>query len=244
MPTIRESLDHAAVPARTCLEHAHQAGIAFPATVLPYRGRDLIAIAAVPEGDGRHAARLAGICAAGYRADLVVLVTDTWVAKSERGGLSPLTGKPWERGEMQLLVEQHDALAKGWITEALVVLAVNRAGDAASVHLAYRQDGDRINWTDPQEQVGNLNGLLVDSLRSAMAGPDLDQELLADLGVTPAGFGPTPDQAGAHSDVAMTRFLVERGLAYVSLVVSAGTERERIVRERLPDARTIGLAGD
>jgi len=244
MPTIRESLDHAAATARTCLERARRAGIDLPATVLPYRGQDLIAIAAVPEGDGRHAAQLAGMCAAGYRADLVVLVTDTWVAKSVRGGLSPLTGKPWERGEMQLLVEQHDALAKGWITEALVVLAVNRAGDAASLHLAYRQAGDRIDWEPDWREVGDLNGFLVDSLRGAMACPDLDQSLLADLGAVPAAFGLTPDEAAAYSDVAVTRYLVERGLACVSLVVSAGTERERIVRERFPDARTIGLAGD
>src|SRR5262245_19731954 len=79
----------------------------------------------------------------GFEADVLGVMNESYHSTSDT---NPLTGDPWAPGEMQVLAEQHDGLANGWVREALTLLACNRAGDVKTMWLPYAIKGRAVEW--------------------------------------------------------------------------------------------------
>jgi hypothetical protein len=87
--------------------------------------------------------------AMGFDADVLVYLADSWAVTGQNNNINPVTGAPWEQGDMAKIVEEHDGLVRGLVTETLQLLAVNRAGDLDSLSLAYTVVKHHVQWADP-----------------------------------------------------------------------------------------------
>src|SRR6478609_9268870 len=153
--------------------------------VMAYRGEQMVAAIEGPTINRDDLLVLAGIAAGGYEADVVATAFETWVAKDMR--CNPLTNHPWEPGEMQDAVENHHALEEGWIRDAVMVNAVNRAGDFAARTLAYAVKGRRVQWLtdevpDHVPKDGQYEGYVVDKMREMMLTPPMMPSAEMNLG--------------------------------------------------------------
>lgn len=204
-----------------------------------FRG-DRPVIMLMPLDTGRDEVLRAGYAAATmFGCDTLSITHESWQT-GER--LNPLTGKDWEVGDMQDLAENHDGIAKGWIAEALMSYAVNRAGDLVSGFQKFVMHGDNENgytveWTEtqvlPAEQSGvQHRGVIPESLVSFMNAPTVMQ-FMAKAGVTGDTFGLTPVQAQAHSDCAAIKYLPQFGFRGMAQLMSDEEERSAVIEESL-----------
>jgi hypothetical protein len=92
-----------------------------------WRGDHTVALMMPVNGAREIILRAARILAVGFGCDVIAVTTEGWGATDPEK--NPVTGKPWEHGEMEDVALNHDGLAKGWITEFLSTTVVNRAGD-------------------------------------------------------------------------------------------------------------------
>jgi len=101
----------------------------------------------------------------GFEADVLGVMNESYHSTSDT---NPLTGDPWAPGEMQVLAEQHDGLANGWVREALTLLACNRAGDVKTMWLPYAIKGRAVEWGEVFGLDLEVGGYVPDTLRDTM----------------------------------------------------------------------------
>lgn len=223
-----------------------------PSTVLAFRGDDLIA-QIWPERAVDRDALLGCVLAAavGFAADVLVTVHETWYATVLE---NPVTGKAWRAREMQDVAERHDGVARGWVTDAVMVVAYNRAGDLRGRSLPYRVAGRRLQWLehpDWDELVteANFSGYLFEQIQRALARPTIWQALYR-AAVDPAEFGLDVEEAQARVDVAVVKLLTGRSgpprpdwlpPATVALAGEPKSKRFRLLRRQLPSGKVIRL---
>jgi hypothetical protein len=179
---IDDYLKHAAASARQVKERACRNR---PADIQPYvcayRGNDPIAMVTLQHHIRDEILNVALQSAAGFDADVLCLAFETYAAVSlgdvDDTALNPRTGKEWGPGEMQELAEKYGGLEKGWVSEAVSVTVVNRAGDVAMLSQMYRYSGRHLVWTDlmpnraePSDdgETKVFGGVMADALRQIM----------------------------------------------------------------------------
>lgn len=247
MTTLKEIRESARATARQVKEAAVEnattrEGTFIRPSVLGYRGNEpviLLISEQVDRDQGLAAVRLAAM---GFGCDAVALVTDSWHASTMT---NPLTGKVWGPGEMQVAVEQHDGIERGWITEDLTTLVVNRAGDQSfgmdgfrieQVGYGARTRHFRIEWV-PTEWDGveadKLDGKVPNALVRAMMETPLDV-LAAKAGLSPADFDLDHVEGRAHMDCAVVRVMNATGIwAGAAVLMSNDPTRSEIIDESL-----------
>lgn len=267
---IGDALDKATASVRTVKErHVRQVkgkpGHTDIQTVIEsYRGDDLVATVFLPP-DRDAMLEAAWIAARGFSADVIAVTMETYQGTATTTGddreawdrgeipqmLNPLTGKPLEQGDLTDLALNHDGIARGWVTEALVTQVLNRAGDSKFVTQPYRIVGREVEWTplpdtlreDMDSEGFDYRGIVPESLADAMRADTIDQvvakETLLSMG-TLSGLG--EERARAHADVAAVRVISERlARKHVMVLLAAkpGSVREQVLRDRFPRSQVI-----
>lgn len=133
--------------AKTTLEHTAAQGRNFAPMVMVIRDGRMVAQIIPGEGDGAIVAKTARVAAASFGADELLLVNDTYMADGP-DRLNPVTGREWQHGDMEDLVHNHDGIAKGWVTEALMVLVTGRDQPDHMASLPYvRHPDGTVTWS-------------------------------------------------------------------------------------------------
>lgn len=247
---IEDAVDYAVRTARTVKEaQARKRDSDLGTSLFAYRGSDLIALV-YPKRNRDMMLECANLAANGFDADILALVYETWFTDRL---INPVTGKIWEAGELQDVVENHDARNKGWVIDSVMVAAVNRAGDFRGRNLPYRIVAKHLVWQDDKFDADKSNrdglqhvGIIPDGLREIMQDATMSQ-YVARAGLdTPdtALFGLPHEETRAHLDCAIAKELLGQSgtkarATAVVLTAEEGTERQRIIRLTMPGSRTI-----
>jgi hypothetical protein len=167
-------------------------GGAFAPVINAYRGRHCICMAIPGDGDGQRIASTARTMAVGFEADAVAISTDSYVSDHQQ---NPMTGQPWNYGAMELLADQHDGIARGWVKEALMIAVYRHDGHAVMCELPYvRQPDGVITWlNDPASDqwhesppVGRLARVMSTDPTKDHTGNTLLESMRQALGSTPS----------------------------------------------------------
>jgi hypothetical protein len=146
-----------------------------------FRGNDLVAMVLPSQHDRELILAIFRAAAGGFDGDALGLTIESYTTPPMNVDgpvadvINPLTGRPWEQGEMNDAVKHHDALAKGWVVEALSITCANRAGDLTMMSLPYRYAGRHLVWLDPQvlPSEGHAEGVIPDAMIAAMNEPSV-----------------------------------------------------------------------
>lgn len=215
-------------------------------TVVGWRGDEEVVVLIAMTVDRDEALRAAEAAAKGFGCDTLALTVDTWGART---ATNPVTGREWGEREMQDLVEHHQGIERGWITEGLETYVVNRAGDLAADHQGYRSArkgyGRRttrweLEWTehwmsDPDSQHRH-EGRVISALLRAMNAPTQSQ-WLARFGITGRDFGLDDVETMAHGDCATVKAMQLAGWQGAILLTAEDPRRQKIVEESLGHMR-------
>jgi hypothetical protein len=136
---------------------------------------------------------VAAVCATGFAADLVGVVFETYqsVLDPETGECrsNPVTGRPWEDGELADAAQLLGGVEKGWVLEVVSAVAVDRAGQVGWVNMPYRYvKGTTLRWRRDQKPKGMEDGHWVPApdneiagvLRRVMTDPDIESQVISD----------------------------------------------------------------
>lgn len=252
MTSIQEHVDRAVAAARSVKEdrvmawHGPDDPIDIVTTMLVFRRDEYIATVFLREGGRDPLLAAAHGLIFGFAADVFAVVNETYKTRIE---FNPLTGKHWEPGEMQQAAEQHDGIAKGWVSESLQVLVVNRQGELGSANIGYvlRRVESPLGlgwsclidwpadegWNDEKVVVG---GFIPDMLREFMAEPGFDEKLRQEPYLAAIAATMTDEQVMAHHDAAVVKSLTQHPSMpeiALALVCEPGTERAAILEESL-----------
>lgn len=201
------------------------------ATLANFRGDVEVAIVMPNNGARPEVLRAAHMCIGGFEADILVLAMDTYHTELT---VNPRTGAEWKNGEMGEVADLYEGRENGWVSDAMAVLAVNRAGDLASSMLPYRMVGRRrIEWADPYsaEDLVTFGGIMADALVEYMQEPPMSVRLRK-LGLEALrDFGLDPERAQAHSDIAVAKLLTTDCDCTVALRAKAGTVRQQVIKD-------------
>lgn len=168
-------------------------------TLIPLRDGLPIAIG-LTRPDGDVMLRMAACMASGFDADLMSLIVDAWSSPLTE---HPLTGESMARGDLARLAAEPDTIAKGWVSEGLEILVVNRADDITGVWLPYTRRPNGVDWLDPVDKgVELISGAIPEGLLYVMSKPHLGA--VAPLPVSFAGL------SRAIRDVQVARHLSQR----------------------------------
>lgn len=239
MTTLQEIADSVIGRTRDVLEMTAKDGIPFTPVIMCYRGEEEVAVCTSRGDPNRDAAlNIALMATAGFAADATALATDSYIAISL---VNPKTGKEWRGHDMSTAADEDDAVAKGWISEALSVMVANRAGDALMISLPYRRigkDGKYLRWRepkvlldqgdDPSKQVG---GSIPNALRRIMARPTLNTMMSTEIDSDWDTLA--PDYRTNVTDVATVKMLAREAHAVVLMTAEMGTERCRHLMKSL-----------
>lgn len=266
MTTLREIRDRALESVRFMKEAKVRSAVGDDSTdisciVEGYRGENP-AVILMPMDLGReHTLFAAQVAAIGFGADVVCVTTEGWRASDP--ARNPVTGKPWESGQMQEVVEQHQGLEKGWIYESLTTYAVNRAGDVLSGIQDYRISKHTnalgitrhsIEWEEPmlpelikQMEGAQLGGVLVEETVKYMNHPTVAQ-MLERIGVRATEHGLSYEEAMTINDIEVLRHLRRVGWTGAAMLAAGPDEslRRQIIQEQLgtdPDFYRPGSDG-
>jgi hypothetical protein len=211
-------------------------------TIENYRGDQVVATVMLRSGRDDTLA-VVRACAMGFGPDVLAAIWETWAvpgeedAKSPEEIVNPVTGRPFEDGDMARLVAEHDGLAKGWITEALLVHVANRAGDTGSGALQYAIKGRRVEWGLSTSDAG-LQGRVADRLAAVMTEATVAQEASVVLPKLMAELG--EERALAQMDAASVTLIGELvPLAIVLLDAKSGSIRDQVLKARLPKSWVV-----
>ncbi len=207
---LAERVERAVVGIRKTKEWATRKGRAdIAAQIEVYRGDQMVALLTVNGLSADILGKLGGLSAHAFDADTLVLsfetygtVTDPELVQRAAAGdeeahaalmRNPVTGRPYEYvGQIREVAEEHDGIAKGWVTEMITVVAVNRAGDMDIRNLPfhYASNGRYLMWDhvaaaekwwrdqrDKGEGETSVRGGLADALITGMNIPSMGQIL-------------------------------------------------------------------
>jgi hypothetical protein len=119
-------------------------------------------------------------------ADSVGIAVDSWGAD---GPTNPISGKRWELGDMEKIVEQDLGLARGLVREQLTVMGFERGGGEACGQLFYTHDREaRTIWwgADAFEPGEAIDGRFLLAGRAGFDRPTV-------IDVATRVLGPPPD---------------------------------------------------
>jgi hypothetical protein len=189
-----------------------------------FRGDDLVATVRMP-GDSRTQIPVVFLAAAGFDADTITLVSDSYVDLQPLAirNIIPRTRKPWEHGEITDFAQNHNGLADGVIGEGLLLYVANRAGDRRTRVLPYRYADNKVVWidwrTDPvfdvpdelrdvDEDDMHQEGYIPEGLVAAMQAPSVAQNHFRLFGSDIEDRGPDWDRhlRDAYACQAMAAF--------------------------------------
>lgn len=260
MSRIREACEEAASHCRALMESrvadaTEDRPALFP-TVRGWRG-EMPVITMIPFQVDRDAGlQAARIAATGFACDVLAFTVDTWSVRTDR---NPVTGKRWGPGQMQEVVEKHRGLERGWVTDCLYTVAVNRAGDLAATSQNYTLT-ERTNalgikrwtiqWTetmragvggdhdgDPRE---HQEGIVPEALIAYMNEPTV-QHYAAKVGLVAGKFGLDEVEAQAHADMAVVRSLRMAGFSGGLLLMSDDPRRAAVMEGTLERLQGYGF---
>lgn len=243
MTTIGEALDGAATVARRIKEdRARKADSDLPTALIAYRGTEQVAHVYPLVRQGRDAmVACARVAARGFGLDVLAMVFETFIASSET---NPITGQPWRSGELNEVAGQHQGVAKGWVTDTVMVAVYNRAGDSATRLMPYRIVAKTVVWSDlpvPAEG-GRWGGMVHEALVRIMTTEPTVPQMLAMDGLGGADFGLDAEETITHTDVVTAKTFADRSnpaQADVMLVAAPGTRRAEILHRWLPGGRIV-----
>lgn len=163
--------------ARMTVKDAYEAGADISTMLVAVRGSESVAAVSCSIDNPQHAQVVIRAAATGFSADVLLFTSDTFHTTLET---SPISGKPWQRNEMNAVAEFYEGREKGWVSDAIMVVAVNRAGDVSASTLTYKMAGRRLEWTGDDfnsDEGDELGGVMARILREAMKEPTLSQSL-------------------------------------------------------------------
>lgn len=193
-----------------------------------FRGEDPVVSLMPWQTDRDKTLEAAYYAAVAFGCDVLSFTTESWHPSPEHTEINPYNGKHWGEIErsMQKAVEEHNALAEGVITESLLTVVVNRAGDITALMQDYKVSHStsvlgitsyQIEWAEPVvlDSLADdavVSGLVPERLIAFMNIPTVQQQMLysadrmgrqlmAELG---------PVKAQAHQDCATVKFLYGR----------------------------------
>lgn len=184
--------------------------------------------------------RAAYVAAVAFGCDVLSITQETWHTAGEHAAINPITGRPWEQGQMEEVVIHHDGLAKGWIIASLLTTVVNRAGDIVGGMSDYEivtVDGSQmVHWlTEVKAEEASFGGAMADAFIHYMNLPSMQQMMLKEAPEVVSVFrqGLSPVQMQAHQDCATVKFLAMRPEIYAgSLMLMADSEERAEVLQR------------
>lgn len=205
-----------------------------PPVIALYRGEELVAHITMGLQQRDVILDVARIAITGFSADVAALIVEGWQTECED---NPVTGQPWGPNEMQDLVDHHDGIAKGWISDGMTVMSVNRAGDTLFTSLLLRIHGRRVKWTREIAKEVDARGGVPEALVSYMNMPGLSTA----MATSPEGQARraklSHEQAQAHDDGVTTKILMRMFRDYRVIVAlnpgEPGSERQGIIEESL-----------
>lgn len=230
---VMELLDEYTKAAREQAQWAIDHNEAIGTMLLAFRGNERVAAVMVgPLAGLDHAQMVIRACVTGFSADVALWVTDTWNSELPD---SPISHKPWQRGEMAAVADFYEGREKGWVSDALSLLVVNRAEDTAMATTPYAiLPGRGLVWTAPNaEQWGSaqtnveLEGALVDAFKAAMREPVL---AAVDEPTVRRMFGIDMDLAMVACDMATASILHQMGCSVI-LSAKKGGDRQRLLEQ-------------
>lgn len=250
---IRKLVNEAADQARRLKEmecednHDRDRRPALRPSIQGWRGADPVALMIPSQVDRDAGLRAAYLCATGFGCDSIAFSVDTWSATTMT---NPLTKKRWGPREMQDLADNHDGVAKGWISDGLSTFVVNRAGDLASVMQRYTLKGRdnpllgrwvwSVTWgerySDDALEPGapdKIDGLVPEALISYMNLPTLQQDITAHTGLSGADFGLDAVETQAHTDCAVVKTMRLAGFDGAVILMSDDPKRTAIIDRSL-----------
>ncbi len=158
------------------------AGDAEPSVLIVRDGR----IIAVVEGpDPNDLLAQVPMAAVGYGADAVAFCFEGVVPRVET---NPLTGQGWQRGEAEQVRLENDGVARGWVSDVLVVAYVGRDGSIHTSAQNFAKVDGVVTWDSENEQPGGVGAEPI--LQQALEQPALDAAQVPDPGdsfVAPEG---------------------------------------------------------
>lgn len=192
-------------------------------------------VARLAHPDPNTLLRNAAMAGAAYGAEALAVVLEGVIPLVPT---NPVTGEPWGRGEAETAWLEHDGVARGWVTETLLISVGGRDGDAVDQALPFRPTTGAIEWAaEPTPINSPIGGLLVKQLEH----PAVDAARVPDPGDSFAGDpenGPFYDPAVGRQvlDIGFTRTvgreLFPDGMAM--LLVASSEEADALISEGLP----------
>ncbi len=145
----------------------------------------------------------------------------------ERRG--PLTGQTWGAGEMDYAVRHHQALAKGWVQEAMTMACVNRAGDFGMTQRPFRYVGKHLVWVDGESSWSTAD----EDKRTAVNKGIMPEAMIEFMtGRSTGQIFPVKDRD--ERDASAAEFLTSKGNVVLMYALASDHRRQR----------TIGTDGD
>lgn len=197
-------------------------------------------------GDRDIILHAAHIMTRAFGCDVVATNNETWMATDAAN--NPLTGKRWEHGEMEDVALNHDGLAKGWITEAMTLMVVNRAGDIATAILRFVTTqhtnalgitswtiewGEESRWTSDDVADGQVTGLIPETLVEFMNEPDMMTEFMSIPGLAEEFAALSLEEQRAHADCAVIKLLPRMQYEGAAMLMSDNPERQAVLEDSL-----------
>jgi len=193
----------------------------------------------------------------GFGAEAVVCATETLMARVEH---NPLTGMPWEQGDMQAIAELHpEYLKDGTLEESLTVMIYEREGDHLQMSIPFIKEGTQVQWgemtvfdsTESNEEGISMGGAIHEILTHAFSKDAPRTKLFNELETLPI---PKPDNSVAlfhvMADFAAALSVMKSGQdkVVVTLTAEPGSERDEILRDRGADlmarlSKDMGMDG-
>jgi len=144
---------------REMLEESARSGWMIPTTIVVERNARQVMMIVMPS-NMQMMTFISGIVLAGMNADCVRMTYDTYDPLIE---INPLTGEPWNEGNMGTAADEDAAVERGWIIDALGLGHVCHRAGAESImefrSLRYRIEGRKFVVTDvvdslPRQDIG------------------------------------------------------------------------------------------
>lgn len=173
-----------------------------------------------------HAVRAARHGVPAFGADSAAFLMDAFNAKAKWFRDRKRPPKPRELGRVL-----RDKGRSDLVTEALTVVRADRLGTCSGLNLDFEIDFEAkdVRWGEPEEMLEDedrrITGIIPDGLRTAF---DLEQHLvtLRSLGIDPADFDLTDEEARLEADIAVVRAMVRFGYI-IRLACHSSSDAER-----------------
>lgn len=205
-----------------------------------YRGEDIVATLQCPL-DRDTMLQACWVAVMGMAVDVVITTVESWHSKEK---VCPLTGEPWEPGEMAFLGQTSpEAREKGWVWECLNTMGFDRFQHVSMISTPYRINGTEVTYfesmvIDSDDDDAEAAGYLTEQMRHCLAQPTILDRMEAEAPEMAAitkvlAEALSEEQKMFHIDCAALGALAQRELIKsAALMAENGSERARMIEER------------